>query len=169
MEKYPGIQFLSRRMVIYLLVSVSVIVSISACVFFNREPVSNSGPDQTAVNNNSSNSRPVPERTLIVSTATSPPVSVIESLRAEMRAAAPAPALERHAASELNAEGCDEISFAFYDDSGDQNKYIGIYRCPMKGAVVGVSKYDSQVTVIGAIRFDSGTYSKSIMSAEAIN
>ena len=33
----------------------------------------------------------------------------------------------------------------------------------------GVSKYDSQVTVIGAIRFDSGTYSKSIMSAEAIN
>jgi hypothetical protein len=87
------------------------------------------GGDLTSNTTRNSGKAPQPmlEPTLLESVATLPPASLIEMLRAEMRDAAPAPARERHPASKLVGDGCDETSFAFYETKGDQSQYIGLY------------------------------------------
>ena len=149
----------SRPLVTMLLLC--VISSAAGCVFFQQGNSANSAPGNKSI--------PSPARTLITnSTADSPPASLVETLRTEMRAAAPGPASERHSASKLVGESCEEISFALLETKGNQTQYIGLYRCPMKGAIAG-SEYDSQVSVIGALHFENGSYSRNIVSAEASN
>ena len=152
-----------------LVILLFVFASCSACFLLSSSDRPSNLDANRANADNAANSVPVPERTLITSSATSPPADLIEALRAEMRRAAPSVALERHPASKLVGESCDEISFGYYDRKGDQAQYIAIYRCPLQGAVVGVSKFDSQVTVIGEIRFENAIYSKSLVSAQATN
>ena len=159
----------TRRMIL-LLFSGVLLCSGSACVLFsNNEPAANSQTNTTRPDNKAADPSPITEKTLIVSTATSPPATLIDTLRSEMRAAAPGAARERHPASKLVGQSCDEISFAYYDTKGDQSQYIGLYRCAMKGAILGISKYDSQVHVIGQITYENGPYSRSIVSALASN
>jgi len=139
------------------------------CVFAagcGTEPRSDAVP---AGNKGATTPLPVTERPSIESTATSPPASLIETLRVEMLAAAPAPARESHPASKLVGEGCDEMSFSYYDKKGDETEYIGLYRCPMKGAILGISKYDSQVYVIGQITNKNSEFSRGIVEAKASN
>ena len=138
-------------------------IALLPCMFVSgcgNDPASNSHPLVT-------DAAPIPQKTL--STATSPPAGVIEALRTEMREAAPAPARERHPASKLVGEGCEETSFSYYDVKGDQTQYIGLYSCAMRGAILGISKYDSQVHVIGQILHRDGEYMRGILSAQASN
>lgn len=152
----------SQRLSVLVFAALTV-GSAGACFLFSHSNgVSNSNANKSAASNNSSNSTTVPDRT-------SPPANLIETLHTEMRATAPGAALERHPASKLIAESCEEISFAYYDAKGNQTQYIALYRCPMEGAGTGISKFDSQVTVIGEIRSDNGTYFKRIVSAQASN
>ena len=137
----------------------------TSCVFFQQ---SNSA-EMTPPGDSVANSMPISERTLIPSnSAVSPPANLVEMLRTEMRAAAPALASERHPASKLVGQSCEEVSFAYLETEGNQTQYIGLYRCPMKGAILG-STYDSQVDVTGAITAENGSYARRIVSAKALN
>ena len=86
-----------------------------------------------------------------------------------MRDASFGAAREQHPASNLIGEGCVEIGFALLDTKGNQTQYVGLYRCTMKGKILGISTYDFQVQVIGVIKNENGAYSKHITSAKASN
>ena len=138
-----------------LLISVFITAQ-SACVLFDRSVPSVS---------NSNIASPVPASTLLPGDEASPPVTLIEQLGAEMRAASLDAAAQRHPASKLVGDGCTEISFALLESTGDQTQYTGLYRCTMKGSILGINSYDFQVHVIGEIRKENGSYTKRIVSA----
>jgi hypothetical protein len=157
--------------VVPVLAAVLLVGSGSSCWYLGN---SDRGPNSVvngARNGNATANaaRPVPEGTLAGSEAVTPPVELVEALRGGMREAAPAAARERHPASEVVGEGCVDISFALLESRGDLAQYIGIYRCTMKGTIVGVSKFDSQVQVIGEIGRENGAYIKKIVSSGATN
>jgi hypothetical protein len=144
----------------------------SACVFFSgNDRISNLAANAAQTSNSAAGnpSGPVPESTLAGSNEDSPPVGAVEELRAKMLGTSPAAARERHPASEVVGDGCAELSFALLESKGDRMQYIGIYRCSMKGAIAGISSFDSQVQVIGEIGRENGAYAKRVVSAEATN
>jgi hypothetical protein len=153
------------------LLLVGIFCFCSSCFLFrgtDRDPslpANTAQPDNRAANTTT----PVPEATLIDSNETAPPGSLVEELRAQMREASFGAARQRHPASKLVGEGCAEIGFSLLEAKANQTKYIGLYRCAMKGSILGISTYDFQVQVIGEIRRENGAYSKNVTSAQASN
>src|SRR3982750_4209853 len=132
------------------LLLVVILCLCSACFLFRgADRNSNVETNSALPDNNAAN--PTPEATLIESNGAAPPASLVEELKGEMREASFGAARERHPASKLVGEGGTEIGFSYLEAKGKQTQYIGLYRCTMKGAILGISTYDLQVEVIGEI------------------
>jgi len=144
------------KSVVLLLVAFLHIAPLSACVLFNKD----------AALGSNSNAPPVPVGTLQPGDRSVTTSNMIEQLRLEMHEASLSAARERHPASKLVGDGCTEISFVLLESKGGDTQYIGLYRCTMKGAILGINSYDFQVDVIGEVKNENGTYTKRIVSAK---
>jgi hypothetical protein len=101
--------------------------------------------------------------------STPPPANQIGNLRGEMLNASVAAARQKHPASNFVGNGCSELTFEFVNATGNATQYVGIYRCTMKGAVLGLSQYDFRVRVAGEMHFQNGSFGNRITSSQVIN
>lgn len=131
-------------------------------------------PDQPVIRRDEQNNpqaapvptvRPAPQE----NPSTPPSANQIGNLRNEMLNASVAAARQKHPASNFVGNGCSELAFEFVNATGNATQYAGVYRCIMKGAILGLSQYDFRVRVAGETRFQNGGFVNRITASQVLN
>jgi hypothetical protein len=159
---------LPSQKVILLIVAGFALGWVSGCPYRGGNDGAANSPANTTVPDNraSATPSPIPRGTLLPGNDTSPPRTLVETLRAEMLEASFGAARQQHPFSNFTGDGCVEISFALLETKGNRTQYIGLYRCTMKGKILGISTFNFQVDVLGEVRNENGVFSKGIVSAD---
>lgn len=94
--------------------------------------------------------------------------AALQLIRNDMFKAAFDQARAEHPASNFIDKGCYEVAFSPTQSSAAFSEFVGVYRCLMKGAILGVSQYDFRVRVVGEVKYQNGNVIRNIASSQTI-
>lgn len=84
-----------------------------------------------------------------------------------MLMAANSAARQKHPASDFVGIGCDQTALTTEAYQEVRWTYYGTYQCQMKGAILGIAKFNFEVRVEGQVNLNNGTFTRSIVHAYA--
>lgn len=94
--------------------------------------------------------------------------AALQLIRTDMFKAAFDQARAEHSASNFIGKGCYEVAFSPTQSNVAFSEFVGIYRCLMKGSILGISQYDFRVRIVGEVKYQNGNVIRNISSSQTI-